>query len=68
MILDDIKAGDKLIADDGFTCIAAGAVCVVEDGRDGLKVCCEDGTHYLAGQVNEAGEVVGFKRVMRGER
>lgn len=71
--IDDLKAGDRLVADGGFTCIRAGCLCTVKwDGdtayRDksresGLYVECDDGRHYLAGQVDDdGGLVVGFTR------
>ena len=73
--IDDLKAGDRLVADDGFTCIRPGCVCEVRyDGdeayRDksresGLYVMCKDGRHYLAGQVeDETGAVIGFTRAL----
>lgn len=64
---DTLKEGDQLKADGGFTCIAEGAVLVVEresptDDEDlgGLFVRCRDGAHMLCGQVNEDGALTGF--------
>jgi hypothetical protein len=38
--MDDIKVGDKLIADGGFTCIEEGRVCEVKARGDTLYVDC----------------------------
>lgn len=51
--LSELKAGDKLVADGGFTCIKKGGVVVVEARGDGqLYVGCRSGSHYLDGQVS----------------
>ncbi len=56
--VSDVKAGDKLRADGGFTCIETGAVLEVKDA-DGLYVCCALGSHWLIGQEEEIdGELV----------
>lgn len=66
--LIDIKAGDTLVADGGFTCIAEGAVLEVKDNGDGfLYVPCRRKRHYLDGQTNLEGEVVGFSRAVTAE-
>jgi hypothetical protein len=67
--LDDLRAGDTVIADDGFTCLPAGAHVVHGDG-DGLFIFCNgpdddpDPTshHYLDGQQNKDGSLVGISR------
>jgi hypothetical protein len=74
-LLDQIKAGDKLVADGGFDCIPEGQVCEVHEDEGGTFVHCKgpDGTHdpagkehhYLEGQRNDADECVGFTRVDR---
>ena len=56
-----VVAGDRLIADDGFTCIESGTVLIVHEHEVyGLHVLCSQGTHSLDGQLNEANEYVGF--------
>lgn len=57
----EVTAGDVLVADDGFTCIAAGTELVVMDKGDGLFVACDYGRHYLDGQV-EGDHYVGLTR------
>ena len=59
--LADLKPGDVLIADAGFTCLRWKEHCTVLRGEDGeMFVPCEEGVHYLGSQTNEAGEVLGF--------
>lgn len=64
---DDVKEGDTLIADGGFTCIGHGtelAVLFDEDtARGGLFVECADGKHFLAGQLDEGHVYIGFTLV-----
>ena len=49
MKLSEVKPGDVLIADGGFTCIELGATLVVGDD---LSVPCAHGKHFLDGQVD----------------
>lgn len=65
--LADVKPGDRLVADAGFTCIKAGAVVEVGETRSGndwlgadLYVPCSHGKHFLDGQTNDAGHCVGL--------
>ncbi len=72
--LAEIKAGDRLTADSGFTCIIPAQVCTVQEDKDGIFVpCfgpdCEDWDtgkqlhkHYLDGQEGDNGECIGFVR------
>ena len=53
MNFSDVKPGDILVADGGFTCIDEGAELTVCRGHeDALYVACDDGRHYLDGQVS----------------
>jgi hypothetical protein len=70
--LSDIHAGDRLRADEAFSCIDPGHVCEVRSVRGQLYVACcgpEDArtdyasAHLLDGQLNDDGEIVGFERV-----
>lgn len=75
MKLGDIKEGDTLIADDGFTCLKEGERLPVYSNGHSLFVYCRGGEerleaerehqHYLGGQVSfDDGEtIVGFRRV-----
>lgn len=60
-LLADVKAGDVLIADGGFTCLNDGDHCtVMKDDKDELFVCCAAGKHYLDGQLDDDGRLVGL--------
>ena len=57
----DVKLGDRLRADSGFTCIEGGTVLeVAQDDEGELYVPCSHGKHYIKGQVDVHGRVVGF--------
>jgi len=59
--LHNTKAGDTLLADDGFTCIPGDGEVVVQQADDErLYVPCSEGRHYLEGQLNDEMEYVGF--------
>lgn len=52
--LSQVKAGTKLVADDGFTCMGLGMVRTVQDdGRGELFVQCRSGRHSLDGQLSD---------------
>lgn len=62
MKLGDLQLGDKIIADDGFTCLQEGEICLVEEALEGKFVQCSEGRHYLSGQEeDETGILIGFK-------
>jgi hypothetical protein len=49
----EVKIGDVLIADGGFTCLVEGQRCLVIDGGSGaLAVRCSKGNHDLEGQAH----------------
>ncbi len=60
MKLSEVKAGDVIVADGGFTCIRDKAVLTVKKDIGGLFVLCDQGTHMLDGQLDESGNLVGF--------
>lgn len=68
--LGDIGAGDMVITDDAFTCIAPGMTSVVhhDDGSDELYIHCSHGRHYLNGQLNDDDEYVGLQRALSEEQ
>jgi len=61
--INDVKEGDKLIADAGFTCMRDGQVgTVVRTEAGDLAIPCDDGLHCLDGQVDEeGGEIIGLR-------
>lgn len=63
MKLSDVKVGDTLIADAGFTCMKPGPKTVAADA-DGLFVLCDEGRHGLDGQLalDGSGRLVGFSK------
>ena len=64
MKLSDLKPGDKLKADSGFSCIEPNAICIVQEIDGRLFVKCTSGHHFLDGQTEPMddphGEMVGF--------
>lgn len=58
----DLKVGDTLIADGGFTCITQGARLTVDDDGNGLFVPCSGGAHRLDGQLDEGNRYIGFTK------
>lgn len=57
--LNDLKPGDVIKIDGGFTCAGEGYRVVKKDSH-GLYFQCRDGQHYLDGQENEDGSLVGI--------
>lgn len=59
MRLEDLNAGDMVAIDQGFTCHPGGPALVWENaGR--LFFFCKCGFHYLDGQVDDVGNLVGL--------
>lgn len=50
MKYEDLTAGSYVETDSGFTCMSAGKKLVHKD-EAGFYLVCEDGKHYLDGQV-----------------
>lgn len=61
--LSELKAGDTIELDDGFTCAEAGEAKVVQ--RDGgLCFRCGEGWHYLTGQLaDDDNTLIGIYKV-----
>lgn len=57
--LNNVRAGNYLELDNDFTCMS-GTVCVGIDDEEKLYVPCRSGRHYLDGQLNDAGYLVGM--------
>ena len=60
----DVKVGDVLVADGGFTCMPAGLRTVEVDEAGHLFIPCAAGSHYLNGQLNENDELVGLSKAI----
>lgn len=65
--LSELKVGDNLVADSGFTCLREGFVCKVFSDHGELYVSCNSGRHWLAGQLS-GDMLVGFWRQGRQGR
>ena len=52
MKFKDVNEGDTLIADGGFTCIDEGRCLLVENSGGGLFIACDEGRHFLDGQID----------------
>ena len=63
MKLSDLKAGDRIIADEGFTCLPVGPH-VVKDYNGELYVDCSCGKHMLDGQLDftDCETIIGFSK------
>lgn len=62
MQLENVKAGDWIMADSGFICLKAGPHKVeAEDVQ--LYVVCDCGKHFLDGQVGADGELIGMHQI-----
>ena len=57
MKYDDLKDGMLVYVDDGFTCMDAGTR-IVRKNEYGFYLDCEEGKHYLVGQVDEDGDTL----------
>lgn len=60
MKLSDIKAGDMVRVDDGFPCMSEGLKTVAANEGGDLYVTCDDGKHFLDGQEDENGDLLGI--------
>lgn len=64
MKLSEIKPGDILTADGGFTCLKEGETRIVKtDTKTGeLYIQCSATRHYLDGQVDDQDNIVGLSK------
>jgi len=60
MKMTDLKAGDVVIPDNGFGCLEEGQQCEVGSEAGCLFVYCDLGKHYLDGQIDKDGNIVGL--------
>ena len=58
--LADLRPGDVLVADGGFTCVADGAELIVEADDRGFFFRCAGGVHRINGQLKD-GFLVGLR-------
>lgn len=63
LMLKELKSGDVLIADGGFTCLKEGQEVTVQADDDGeLFFPCVNGRHWFNGQIDDEGAVIGLTR------
>lgn len=60
MKLNDLKAGDAVAIDEGFTCMYAGIRIVQQDANGDLFIYCAWGRHYFDSQKDETKELIGI--------
>ena len=61
VLFKNVCCGDHIVADRDFICMEAGPKLVKKDENNELYVDCNDGKHYLDGQLDEkTGELLGF--------
>lgn len=60
MKMEDLKAGENVKLDGGFTCAKEGLHEVHQDDH-GHYFICDEGKHYLDGQEDEDGNLVGVE-------
>lgn len=61
--LSELREGDRVEADSGFTCIPAGKVLIVEKGENGaLCIPCNYGRHLLHTQADDGEHLIGIYR------
>jgi hypothetical protein len=56
----EVRVGSHLICDGGFTCVPQGKRVTVKEAEDGLYFKCSEGRHYLCGQVDDEGCLIGL--------
>lgn len=61
MKYSDVQIGDRLVADGGFTCLPKDKLVTVESDGDGPFIRCSAGKHFLDGQTDDAGELIGLR-------
>lgn len=61
--LTELKEGDRVKTDNGFTCMEAGVRKVKEKGGH-LYIDCDRGQHFLEGQLDKKGNLVGIRKVL----
>lgn len=58
--VSDTSEGCCLIPDDGFTCMGQGDAKLVHRDGGGLWIPCQEGKHYLDGQLTDDDEYIGL--------
>lgn len=62
--LSELKVGDSVQVDGGFSCMARESIKQVKVDPNGRKwIACKDGKHYLDGQADDGEHCVGVVHV-----
>lgn len=63
VLLKDVKEGDTLITDGGFTCMEEGEEKIVKNDNGVLCIDCDSGGHAIHGQSDSSDTpLVGLKK------
>lgn len=54
--LSQLRRGDRVLTDDGFTCGINNKTLTVEQNAHGFFVPCDEGQHFLDGQLSDEDE------------
>lgn len=63
--LQELKVGDAIELDGGFTCAKAGTKIVKQNERGELYFPCKGGRHMLVGQADDGIHCIGVYKVSR---
>lgn len=58
--MSQVRGGDTVTVDGGFTCMPAHSKHEVREDSSGLFVFCEEGKHFLDGQADDGEHIIGF--------
>lgn len=61
--VSEISTGDTIEVDGDFTCISEGSRVLVKSSCNGLYFLCDQGRHYLDGQLDDGDVYVGIYKV-----
>lgn len=62
MKIDELKEGDTVIVDNGFSCMQSGKYKIKSDFYGRLFIVCSKGFYHLEGQVSTDGELIGITK------
>lgn len=63
--LSEVKAGDILETDEGFTCVPKGTHLVMKHPQLGYFINCTKGQHYIDGQADDGETLIGMYHVTK---
>lgn len=66
--IHELSVEDRVLCDDGFTCVAPWSIVTILQDEAGMYFECDEGKHYLDGQLGEGGTLVGLFVPMSHER